>query len=149
MSKVCVSIDIGAPPEAVFDAMLDPDRLAEWVTIHRRVNDHDDGPLRAGYCMVQTLALRGAPFKVRWTLTDYARPTAATWEGRGPGGSYARTSYRLRSADGGGATHFEYENEYTAPGGVLGAAASRALVGHASEREARKSLQRLKELLES
>ena len=39
MSKVDVTIDIDAPPEAVFDAMLDPDRLAEWVTIHRAVND--------------------------------------------------------------------------------------------------------------
>lgn len=148
MSKVRIAIDIDAPPEAVFDLMLDPGRLAEWVTIHRRVNKHDGGPLREGYRMVQTLVLRGAPFKVRWTLTDFDRPAAATWEGRGPGGSYARTSYRLRS-DSGATTRFEYENEYKAPGGLLGATASRALVGGASDREARKSLQRLKRLIES
>ena len=146
MSQVTVRIDIDAPPETVYDAMLDPERLDKWVTIHRRVNRADDGPLREGYTMEQTLVLRGAPFKVRWTLTDYDRPSTATWEGKGPGGSYARTTYRL-APDGNG-TRFEYENEYKAPGGFLGAAASRALVGGTSEREARASLERLKKLLE-
>ena len=147
MSQVTVQIDIGAPPEVVYDAMLDPGRLADWVTIHKRVNRADDGPLREGYRMDQTLVLRGAPFKVQWTLTDYDRPRTATWEGRGPGGSYARTTYRLAAADGNG-TRFEYENEYKAPGGFLGAAASRALVGGTSEREAKASLAQLKKLLE-
>ena len=148
MSKVTVAIDIDAPPEQVFDYMLDPRRLSDWVTIHRKVNSADSGELREGFCMEQTLALRGAPFKVKWTLTDYDRPSTATWEGRGPGGSYARTTYRLGSENGGGRTRFEYENEYKAPGGVLGAAASRALVGGTSKREAEKSLQKLKSLLE-
>ena len=146
MSKVTVEIEIRASRETVFDAMLDPARLSEWVTIHKKVNSTDSGPPREGFCMVQTLVLRGAPFKVRWSLTQYERPGEATWEGRGPGGSYARTAYRLTERD--GATRFEYLNEYKAPGGVLGAAASRALVGGTSEREARRSLERLKALLE-
>jgi carbon monoxide dehydrogenase subunit G len=147
MSKVNASIDIEATPEAVFDAMLDPTRLKEWVTIHRKVNRADGGTPREGFTMEQTLALRGAPFKVKWTLTQYEPPHQATWEGRGPGGSYARTAYVL-SQNGGSGTHFEYENEYKAPGGVLGAAASRALVGGTSRKEAEKSLRRLKSMLE-
>ena len=147
MSKVTVQIDIDAPKEAVFEAMLDPSRLSEWVTIHRKVNHADPGTLQEGYKMDQTLALRGAPFRVKWTLTQYGPSTEATWEGKGPGGSYARTAYQLSDASGGG-THFEYLNEYKAPGGFLGAAASRALVGGTSASEARKSLERLKELLE-
>jgi len=147
MSTVKVSIEIHAPREAVFDTMLDPARLQDWVTIHRKVDEADDGTPREGFHMKQTLVLRGAPFKVRWTLTECDRPRAATWEGRGPGGSYARTAYVLSDGDGGG-THFEYENEYEAPGGIFGAVASRALVGGASEREAKRSLERLKALLE-
>jgi carbon monoxide dehydrogenase subunit G len=146
MSKVTVEIDIAAPREEVFDTMLDPGRLGDWVTIHRKVNSRDEGAPRTGFCMVQTLALRGAPFKVKWTLTQFERPFEATWEGKGPGGSYARTAYRL--SENGKGTHFEYLNEYKAPGGMLGAAASRALVGGTSEKEAKKSLQRLKVLLE-
>ena len=65
--------------------------------------------------MEQTLCLRGANFKVRWTLTEAERPDRATWEGRGPAHSYARTSYALAERDG-GRTRFEYENEFKAPG---------------------------------
>jgi hypothetical protein len=52
------------------------------------------------------------------------------------------------AADGDGATEFDYTNEFTPPGGRLGTVASRVIVGAASEREAQKSLDRLKALLE-
>ena len=147
MTLVKASIDIDAPREEVYDTMLDPGRLGEWVTIHRRVNRADDGTPREGYGMDQTLCLRGANFKVRWTLTEHEPDVRATWEGRGPAHSYARTSYSLSDLDG-SATHFEYENEFKPPGGIFGAAASKVLVGGVSEREARRSLQQLKRLLE-
>jgi uncharacterized membrane protein len=98
--------------------------------------------------MDQTLCLRGANFKVHWTLTEADRPDRATWEGRGPAHSHARTSYALRAVDG-DRTRFEYENEFKAPGGFLGAAASRMLIGGVPEREARRTLERLKHLLEN
>jgi uncharacterized membrane protein len=147
VTLVRASIEIDAPREQVYDLMLDPARLYEWVTIHRRINSRDAGPPREGYEMNQTLHLRGANFKVHWTLTEADRPDRATWEGRGPAHSYARTAYVLRHANGGG-TRFEYENEFKAPGGFLGAAASRMLIGGVPEREARRSLERLKSLLE-
>ena len=147
MSEVRAQIDIDAPPEAVYDVMLDPSRLHEWVTIHRKVNRTDSGEPREGYEMDQTLCLRHANFKVHWTLTEADRPHRATWEGRGPAGSYARTSYRLK--DNGGGTHFEYENEFKAPGGFLGKAASRVLVGGQPQKEATQSLKQLKKLLEA
>jgi uncharacterized membrane protein len=148
VTLVIASIEIDAPREKVYDLALDPARLDEWVTIHRRVNSRDAGPPREGYEMNQTLHLRGANFKVSWTLTEADRPDRATWEGRGPAHSYARTSYDLRALDG-GRTRFEYENEFTAPGGFLGAAASRMLIGGVPEREAKRSLERLKALLEA
>ena len=147
MTLVTASIDIDAPPDRVYDAVLDPSRLHEWVTIHRRVNRSDDGEPHEGYEMDQTLCLRGANFKVHWTLTEHQPYERATWEGRGPAHSYARTSYRLTDIDG-DATRFEYENEFKPPGGFVGAAASRALMGGVPEREANRSLQRLKALLE-
>ena len=147
MTLVTASIDIDAPREQVYDLALDPARLDEWVTIHRRVNSRDAGTPREGYEMSQTLHLRGANFKVGWTLTEADRPGRATWEGRGPAHSYARTSYGLQEIDG-NRTRFDYENEFKAPGGFLGAAASRMLIGGVPEREAMRSLERLKALLE-
>ena len=147
MTLVTASIEIDAPREDVYDLVLDPGRLDEWVTIHRRVNARDAGPPHEGYEMDQTLCLRGANFKVHWTLTEADRPDRATWEGRGPAHSYARTSYALKSVDG-GKTRFEYENEFKPPGGFIGAAASRMLIGGVPEREAKHSLRRLKALIE-
>jgi carbon monoxide dehydrogenase subunit G len=148
MSVVNATIDIDAPPEKVWDVVMDPHRFADWVTIHRRVHEADDGPPRQGMQVEQTLCLRHTNFKVRWTLAECDGPDHARWEGRGPMHSHARTSYTLQ-ANGNGGTHFEYENEFKAPGGPLGKAASRILVGGLPEREAKASLQRLKDLLES
>ena len=148
MTLVRASIEIDAPRERVYDYTLDPAHLDEWVTIHRRVNARDAGPPREGYEMDQTLHLRGANFKVHWTLTEADRPDRATWEGRGPAHSYARTSYVLQPSENGG-TRFDYENEFKAPGGLIGAAASRMLIGGLPEREARRTLERLKALLEN
>ena len=146
MTLVTASIDIDAPRKKVFETMLDPSRLDEWVTIHRKVHDADGGTPREGYEMEQTLCLRGVNFKVHWTLTQYDKGRSATWEGRGPAHSYARTAYKL--SDKGEGTHFEYENEFKAPGGFLGKAASKVVVGGVPEREAQRSLQQLKALLE-
>jgi carbon monoxide dehydrogenase subunit G len=148
MSLVHVSIDIKAPPEAVFDTIMDPQRLGDWVTIHRSVSNVSHDSERQGARMDQVLCMRGVNFKVHWTLIDVNRPKEAEWEGRGPALSKARIHYRL-SGDPDGPTKFDYTNEFHAPGGLLGAMASRVLVGHASEREARQSLNRLKDLVES
>jgi uncharacterized protein YndB with AHSA1/START domain len=148
MTLVTASIEIDAPPERVYEKVLDPTCLSKWVTIHRRINHADDGEPREGYKMDQTLCLRGANFKVHWTLTEADRGKQATWEGRGPAHSYARTAYRLSPVDGGNRTRFDYENEFKAPGGFIGAAASRVLVGGVPQREANRSLQQLKSLIE-
>ncbi len=147
MSEVVTSIEIAAPPEAVWEVVMDPDRLADWVTIHREVEEVSDHPLRDGSTLRQRLCLRGVNFHVRWTVAEARRPELAEWEGRGPARSRAHISYRL-SANGDGGTRFDYENEFKAPLGPLGAAASRALVGGLPQREAHATLGRLKELVE-
>lgn len=126
---------------------MDPRRLAEWVTIHRRLRSSDDGPPRVGYRMEQQLYLRGVSIDVHWQLVALTPFERVVWEGRGPARSRARTEYTLR-ADGERATHFDYRNEFHVPLGPIGALASRAIVGGMPEREARLTLDRLKALIE-
>lgn len=147
MSTVHVQISIAAPIEKIWETVMDPSRLSDWVTIHRAVRDVSAQPLRKGSTMEQVLQLRGVPFHVHWTLVDVSAPHHAEWEGHGPAHSRARTRYEL-SSDGESATVFDYTNEFTPPGGRLGTVASRVIVGAASEREANNSLIRLKELVE-
>lgn len=146
MSVVVATIHIDAAPQAVWDLVMDPARTLEWVTIARKVDHIDEGPLREGFRMDQTLCLRGVKFKVKWSLEDLDEPWVAKWQGRGPARSIARIENRLSERDGG--THFDYRNEFKAPMGPLGAFASRAVVGGIPAREANTSLQRLKQILE-
>jgi uncharacterized membrane protein len=147
MSTVHVEIEIAAPAQVVFDTVMDPYRLGDWVTIHRSISRVSDEPARAGATMDQVLHLHGVPFKVHWTLTMVDAPREADWQGRGPALSKARIRYQLRGP-GEGPTTFEYTNEFRTPGGPLGNVASRLVMGSASEREARDSLSRLKDLIE-
>jgi uncharacterized protein YndB with AHSA1/START domain len=147
MSGVHEKIEIDAPIERVWETVMDPSRLKDWVTIHRSVRDVSSQPLRRGSTMEQVLHLRGVSFHVHWMLADVNPPNHAEWEGRGPAHSRARIIYDL-SPKGEHATVFEYMNEFTPPGGRLGTVASRVIVGAASEREANNSLARLKQLVE-
>lgn len=147
MSIVVVEIHIAAPPQRVWDYVMDPGRAHEWVTIVRGTGTYDDGPLRAGFHMDQTLCLRGVKFKVHWTLEEADAPNYARWEGVGPARSKAVIEERVTAANGGSTLY--YRNEFKSPLGPLGAAASWALVGGIPEKEANASLRRLKAILES
>ena len=147
MSTVQDEIVIDAPIERVWQTIMDPQRLSDWVTIHKSVSHISDSPLHAGSTMDQSMHVRGLTFKVHWTLMAVDSPRHAEWEGGGPAHSTAVIRYELSSNDD-GRTTFQYTNEFHVPGGRLGNVASRMIVGATSEREALKSLERLKALVE-
>ena len=147
MSSVNASIEIAASPTEVWETVMDPARLGDWVTIHRKLRYSDEVAPRVGYRMDQQIHLRGVSVDVHWTLVECVPGERAIWEGRGPARSRARTEYELHPASN-GSTRFDYSNEFHAPLGPLGALASRALVGGMPQREATRTLERLRALLE-
>jgi uncharacterized protein YndB with AHSA1/START domain len=147
MTTVNTDIEIGAPIEKVWETLMDPNHLRDWVTIHKSVGEVSDSPLRKGSTMQQAMHVRGFTFHVNWTVVALDRPHHAEWNGTGPAHSRARIRYELTSLDNGN-TRFHYTNEFSPPGGRLGAVASRVIVGATSQREANRSLTRLKALLE-
>lgn len=140
------SITIEAPIERVWALVMDPARLGEWVTIHERVFDVPAGELAEGSTFGQRMKLKGVPLKVHWVVEECEPPRLARWSGEAAAGARARISYDLSERD--GATVFDYRNEFELPAGRVGALAGRAFNAISGDREARKSLQRLKELLE-
>lgn len=146
MSDVTLSTHISATPEEVWNTVMDPSRLGEWVTIHRALQWADNGSPQVGYEMEQQIHLRGVSLDVRWRLVECRPCELAVWEGRGPARSRAHIEYAMHPERGG--THFDYRNEFRPPLGPVGALASRALVGGIPEREARRTLERLRALLE-
>jgi carbon monoxide dehydrogenase subunit G len=146
MSLVTASIRIAAPPADVWKLVMDPACLGKWVTIHRKLVHADDGPPRVGYTMDQQIHLRGVSLEVHWMLVECRQGERAVWEGRGPARSHAHSEYILRAEDEG--TRFDYRNEFRPPLGPVGALVSRALVGGMPEREALRTLERLRAHLE-
>lgn len=147
MSLVTASIHIDAPPKDVWKLVMDSACLGDWVTIHRKLVHADAGPPRVGYHMDQQLHLRGVNIEVHWTLAECRPLELAVWEGRGPARSSAQTEYVLKDQDGG--TRFDYRNEFRTPLGPIGAIVSRALVGGIPQREAERTLARLRTHIES
>jgi carbon monoxide dehydrogenase subunit G len=146
VTKLEREIHIDAPPEDVYSTLMDPACLGDWVTIQDELVEAPEGDLEKGDELVQRLKLAGQRFKLRWKVEQADRPWRTVWRGKGPLGSRAQVTYDLAENDGG--TRFKYTNEYDLPGGPAGRLAGRAIVG-ASGREADKTLERLKRLMES
>lgn len=147
MSMVTASIEIAASPQQIWDMVMDPERLGDWVTIHRKLRRGKGDPAHVGYRMDQQLHLRGVSVDIHWTLVECIEGKRAVWKGRGPARSRARTEYTLQPTSD-GCTRFDYRNEFHPPLGPFGALASRALVGGIPEREATRTLERLRALME-
>ncbi len=144
---VAQSIDIDAPIKDVWKLVMDPDRLGEWVSIHRSVKDTPKGDLKKGSRFKQEMKLKGVPLKVRWEVVECDAPKHARWQGEAAAGAKARISYDLSEKD--GRTRFDYENEFEMPAGKVGKLAGRAFNAVSGDREAKRSLARLKDLLEN
>ena len=148
MTKLERTIEIDAPRESVYAVLTDPDCLGEWVTIQEELEEGPDGrDLVEGDTLRQRMKVAGQRFKLSWTVIEADPPSRVVWEGKGPVGSTARAVYELED-NGSGGTRFSYMNEYGMPGGPAGKLAGRAIV-KASGGEADRSLERLKELVES
>jgi hypothetical protein len=126
---------------------MDPTLLERWVTTHDSVAGTTPGPVGAGDSFKQKLRLAGKAFEVEWKVIEAEAPSLARWEGDGPAGSSAQVVYRLEPVDGG--TRFDYENEFALPGGAIGKVAGGLLSAAPGRREARRSLDRLRALLEA
>jgi uncharacterized membrane protein len=136
---------IAASPQELYDVVMDPRRLGDWVTIHHHLEGSPRVPLQKGSELTQCLKLAGKSFKVHWHVIENSPCEHVVWEGRGPLASHARVEYRFNSNNGG--TDFSYVNEYDLPGGALGRVAGRA-VSRVTQKEVDGSLQRLKQLVE-
>ena len=143
--KVERSIEIAASPEAVYEVVMDPARLEDWVTVHDSLVHAPNGTLEQGDELAQRLKIAHKCFNVTWKVAVARRPKDVEWEGRGPMGTKARVSYDLEPR--GDGTCFNYINEYELPGGFLGKIGGKAFQRTAAK-EADRTLVKLKGLLE-
>lgn len=143
------SVTIAAGPEGVWEVLMDPRRLGEWVSAHRELDELPELPLSEGDRFRQKLGLGPISFWVEWEVLEARQPEFARWRGSGPGGSSADVTYRLEpngADDDAEEICFHYENDFDPPGGMVGRAAKKVVNAAAGQREARKSMKKLKGL---
>ena len=139
------TVELAASPKRVYDLVMDPDRLDEWVTIHDHLEGSPPPKLEQGSELTQCLKLAGRKFKVHWKVVENDPCERVVWEGKGPVASHARVIYEFEPK--GDGTRFSYANEYDLPGGPLGRLAGRT-VSRFTKKALDGSLQRLKSLVE-
>jgi carbon monoxide dehydrogenase subunit G len=139
------SKEIAASPERVYEVVMDPRRLNEWVTIHESLIEAPEGELQQGAELTQCLKLAHRKFNVHWTVVKDDCPNHVVWEGKGPVGSKAVVEYDFKRNDEG--TRFSYTNEFHLPGGALGRIAGPA-VRRFTAKELDATLEKLKKLVE-
>jgi uncharacterized membrane protein len=141
------SIVIDAPAQRVYDLVMDPSRLGDWVTIHHHLENAPTGQLERGSELTQCLKLAGRKFHVHWKVVENDPCRRVVWEGRGPVATHARVVYEFGSDSEPDSTEFSYTNEYVLPGGPFGRMAGRA-ISRVTEKELDGSLRRLKQIAE-
>ena len=93
-----ISIDVAAPPEAVWDVLVDVERWPEWTDSVSKVRTLDAQPLTVG-SRVEVSQPR-IPTGT-YTVTSLQPGTAFTWEQRQPGSAVTAHHECLPLADGG------------------------------------------------
>ena len=139
--RVEETVEIEAPPERIWELVMNPRRHEEWVPAYRESFGLPDGPLKPGDSFSQRLCLVGQEVRMDWTLLEREDPRRAAWRATGPGSAEADVLFELSSDD--GHSRFRYVNEFDPPGGFLGRAAALP-----ARRQARKSLAMLKRAAE-
>jgi uncharacterized membrane protein len=144
MSFVQQETTIGAPPERVFEALLDIEQAPAWMTNLEEVRNIT-GRAR-GDSFEWTFRMAGLAFRGKTVFTAL-EPNKHLRE-EGSGDLTNAWDWRLTPA-GDGATRVQVGIEYTVPGGsLIGAALNKLFVERQNEHDLRQSLENLKKRLE-
>ena len=77
------TIDIAAPPDAVWRVLADVERWPEWTPSMRSVKLESDGPFAVG--SRAKLGVAGAPMSSMWEVTSLGAGRSFVWESAQPG----------------------------------------------------------------
>jgi uncharacterized membrane protein len=141
------AIHIERSPNEVFAVLTDLDRLPDWATVVIETREVSDRPLRAGCTFRQRIRVLGREIESEWRIADYDPPRTVGYEASAPDGGTLTMQQTVSPSDGG--SEVKLLLDYELPGGVLGELLDRAVVEAQNEKEAERSLQRLKRLAEA
>ena len=141
MGYVSIARHVDAPIGRVFDLVVSPPRLAEWMTIVTRVHDAPEALDRPGATYHADLKVGGRRLTARWTVTKVVAPRllrVMTDDDRD-----GRSTVWLTLTSIGEGTEIQLEVDYELPAAFLGQFTDRIFVQRGIARELRHSLMNL------
>jgi len=147
MSRIEVSVDIGASPEAVWDFVSNLRRIPEWIEDTRAMLSVEPEPAQKGTVYKERSRIIGPLSQVTtWTITEFDPPRFQKHDGQVPMMASTSVSFGLEPSAGG--TTFTLVFEYT-PGNPLSSLTDGLFVRKNLERGFQRSAQNLKALMEA
>lgn len=147
MAKVRNEVQIDAPPERVWEILIDPERLPQYNATIVEVSDAT-GPLdQVGASYNAVAKVYGRRIEGRWEVTE-VDPLRRIVQRASAGDEGAATVIGTIEPAGGG-TRAAVEVDYQLPAGFLGELADKLFVERSVERDVRHSGENLKALAEA
>ena len=146
MTRIERAIQIDRSPREVFALLTDLDRLEEWATIAGETRDVSTRPIRNGTTFSQVMRVLGQELQTEWRVDELNAPHHVAYSATAPGGGELAMRQTVIPVDRG--SRVELQIDYELPGGFIGELIDRAYVEGHNEREAERSLENLKRLLE-
>ena len=142
MASYDASIEIDAPPEAIFPFLVEPERLKRWVGGFVEARPLTEGAVGRGSKSIDVIRENGREMQMHTEITRYEPPGALSVAIRAPGMD-AVSEYRLEGRDGGATASHSQDVRYSGILRLVG-----PFVGGAVRRKMREDLQRLKAAVE-
>ncbi|QBS42769.1 SRPBCC family protein [Nocardia sp. CS682] len=96
MAQAKVSKEFPAAQEKVWAVLSDPNRFAEWLTVHTKWKEPPPAQLSTGATMTEVLTIMGMANTITFTVDDYDAPNSTKFSGTGLAG--ARITFTLTVA---------------------------------------------------
>ena len=154
MSRIEVSVDIGASPEAVWDFVCDLRRIPEWIEDTLAMLSAEPEPAQLGTVYKERSRIIGPVSQVTtWKITEFDYPRFQKHDGQVPMMAATSVSFGLEPSAGGlpagqAGTKFTLVFDYT-PGNPLSSLTDGLFVRKNLERGFQRSVQNLKALMEA
>ena len=147
VSRIEVSVDIGAPPEVVWAFVSNLRRIPDWIEDTRAMLSVEPEPAQQGTVYKERSRIIGPVGQVTtWTISEFDPPRFQKHDGRVPMMASTSVSFGLEPSAGG--TKFTLVFEYT-PGNPLSSLTDGLFVRKNLERTFQRSVQKLKALVEA
>jgi uncharacterized protein YndB with AHSA1/START domain len=147
VSRIEVSVDIEASPEAVWDFVSDLRRIPEWVEDTLAMLSVEPEPAQVGTVYRERSRIIGPVSQVTtWKIIEFDAPRFQKHDGQVPMMASTSVSFGLEPSAGG--TKFTLVFEYT-PGNPLSSLTDGLFVRKNLERGFQRSVQNLKALMEA